>query len=128
MLGTVHLSTLSTRFPERGEPKERKKYPTLHPYAAGGYFSQYKIMQKSWKIIETSANGYSSESILSKSSMNTNMTGLRWFSEIFASLYYGWNSLSIGRLMLQQHKLYFEQGSCSNTWEVKIIWSWIQVK
>ena len=34
----------------------------LNPYAAGGYFGQYKIMLKSWKITETLTNGYSSES------------------------------------------------------------------
>ena len=30
----------------------------VNPYAAGGYFGQYKMMQKSWKMIETLANGY----------------------------------------------------------------------
>ena len=35
---------------------------TLNPNAAGGYFGQYKMMQKSLKMIETLANGYSSES------------------------------------------------------------------
>ena len=30
--------------------------------------------------------------------MNTNMTGFRWFSNIFASLCFGRNSLSIGRV------------------------------
>ena len=35
---------------------------TINPYAAGGYFGRYKMMQKSWKITETLANGYSSES------------------------------------------------------------------
>ena len=34
----------------------------LNPYAAGGYFGQYKMMQKSEKITKTLANGYSSES------------------------------------------------------------------
>ena len=32
------------------------------PYAAGGYFVQYKNMLKSWKMTETLANGYSYES------------------------------------------------------------------
>ena len=34
----------------------------VNPYAAGGYFSQYKMMQKIWKMTETLAHGYSSES------------------------------------------------------------------
>ena len=34
----------------------------LNPYAAGGYFGQYKMMQKFWEMTETLANGYSSES------------------------------------------------------------------
>ena len=38
------------------------KMRLLNPYAAGGYFGQYKMMQKSWKMIETWANGYSFES------------------------------------------------------------------
>ena len=33
----------------------------VSPYVAGGYFGQYKMMQKSWKMTETLANGYSSE-------------------------------------------------------------------
>ena len=33
----------------------------LNPYAAGGLFGHYKMMQKSWKMTETLANGYSSE-------------------------------------------------------------------
>ena len=34
----------------------------FNPYAVGGYFGQYKIMQNSLKMTETLANGYSSES------------------------------------------------------------------
>ena len=34
----------------------------FNPYAAGGWFGNYKIMQKSRKITETLAHGYSSES------------------------------------------------------------------
>ena len=34
----------------------------LNPYAAGGKFWHYKIMQKPEKITETLGNGYSSES------------------------------------------------------------------
>ena len=32
------------------------------PYAAGGEFGQYKMVQKNWKMTETLAYGYSSES------------------------------------------------------------------
>ena len=35
---------------------------TYSPYAAGGYFGQYKVMQKTLKMTETLANGYSFES------------------------------------------------------------------
>ena len=34
----------------------------INPYAAGGEFAQYKMMQKYFKMIETLANWYSSES------------------------------------------------------------------
>ena len=34
----------------------------INSYAAVGYFGQYKMMQKSWKITETLAYRYSSES------------------------------------------------------------------
>ena len=34
----------------------------FNPYTAGGLFGQYKMMQKNWKMIETMAYGYSSES------------------------------------------------------------------
>ena len=34
----------------------------LNPYAAGGQFSQCKMMQNTWEMTETLANGYSSES------------------------------------------------------------------
>ena len=36
----------------------------LNPYAAGGKVGQKQIMQKSWKIAETLANGYSYKSTL----------------------------------------------------------------
>ena len=35
---------------------------SINPYAAGGWFGQYKIMQNIWKMTETLANGYSYES------------------------------------------------------------------
>ena len=34
----------------------------INPYAAGGQFCQYKMMQKSWKMTKTLTHGYSSES------------------------------------------------------------------
>ena len=34
----------------------------FNPYAAGGRFGQYEMMQKPWKMTETLASGYSSES------------------------------------------------------------------
>ena len=34
----------------------------FNSYAAGGKFCKYKMMQKNWKMTETPANGYSSES------------------------------------------------------------------
>ena len=36
--------------------------PSANPYAAGGLFSQYKMMQKTCKMTETQAHGYSSKS------------------------------------------------------------------
>ena len=32
---------------------------SINRYAAGGYFGQYKMMRKTWKMTETLANGYS---------------------------------------------------------------------
>ena len=37
-------------------------YLIFNPYAASGKFGQYKIMQKTWKMTETLAYEYSSES------------------------------------------------------------------
>ena len=62
-----------------------------NPYAAGGWFGQYKMTQKSWKITETLACWYSYESSeWDLSNEYTNMTGFKWFSKIFASLCFGW--------------------------------------
>ena len=49
----VHLSALDESSLSIGR---------VNPYAAGGYFGQYKMMQKIWKMIETLGNGYSSDS------------------------------------------------------------------
>ena len=38
------------------------KHEWVNPQAADGYFSQYKMMQKTLKMTETLANGYSFES------------------------------------------------------------------
>ena len=35
---------------------------SFNPYAAGGLFCQYKMMQKNEKVTKTLAHGYSSES------------------------------------------------------------------
>ena len=48
-------------------------------------------------MTETLANGYSSERTL-REPTNTNMTGFRWFSKIFAPLCLDKSSLSIGRV------------------------------
>ena len=40
---------------------------SFNPYAVGGLFGQYKMMQITWKLTETLALGYSSESTDSKS-------------------------------------------------------------
>ena len=34
----------------------------FNPYAGGGLFGKYKMMQKNWKMTETLAYGYPSES------------------------------------------------------------------
>ena len=47
---------------KRNREREWLKYGLINPYAAGGYFGRYKMIQKSWKMTETLANGYSSES------------------------------------------------------------------
>ena len=36
----------------------------INPYAACGFFGHHKMMQKTWKMTETLAYGYSSESTL----------------------------------------------------------------
>ena len=41
-------------------------YIYINPYAGGGYFGQYKMIQESWKTTETLANWYSSESTQSE--------------------------------------------------------------
>ena len=38
-------------------------YKCFNPYDAGGLFGQYKMMQNTWRMMETLAHGYSSESI-----------------------------------------------------------------
>ena len=66
----------------------------LFPYAPVGYwltlmllvadFTNTKWCKKLKKMTETLAYGYSSES--TQREISNNMTGLRWFSKVFASL------------------------------------------
>ena len=44
--------------------------PAFNPYGAGGSFGHYKMMQKIWKMSETLANGYPSESTQGELSNN----------------------------------------------------------
>ena len=39
--------------------KQNIKEWNLNPYAGGGWFCQYKMMQKNWKMTEILAHGYS---------------------------------------------------------------------
>ena len=73
---------------------------SLYRYAAGGYFIQYKVM---WKITETLAHWYSSESTHESYPMNTNMAGFRWFSKLCIFLRMDERSLSIERVKLHHH-------------------------
>ena len=43
-------------------PHTAVKSLVFNPYAAGGWFGQYKMTQKIWKMTKTLANGYSYES------------------------------------------------------------------
>ena len=68
--------------------------------------AEFKMMQKTWKITETLANGYSSERALCESyPMNTRMTGFRWFlKSCLKSVHVLWTKirLSIGSV---EHKV-----------------------
>ena len=58
-----------------------------NPNAAGGEFGQYEIMQKKSERCLKPWNMGTHLRILSESyPMNTNITGFKWFSRIFASL------------------------------------------
>ena len=62
----------------------------LYPYAAGTKFDQYKMMHKTWKMTETLVHMGTHLSVLCEGYlMNTNMTGFKWFSKIFASKCFG---------------------------------------
>ena len=52
---------------------------TINPYAAGGYFGQYKMTQKYWKMTETLAYGHSSEGTLSELSNGYQHDRVRMF-------------------------------------------------
>ena len=60
----IHLKALAEYVKHSIRRIEKYSFPnlTLNPYAAGGYFGRYKMMQKSCKMTETLENGYSSES------------------------------------------------------------------
>ena len=62
----------------------------LNPYAAGGYFCQYKMMQNSWKMTETLAYGYSSESTPWELSNEYQHGRVKIFPKVFAFLCIGW--------------------------------------
>ena len=61
--------------------------PMINPYATGGSFSQFKMMQK--EMTETLAYGTNLRILSESFPMNTNMTGFRCFSKIFAFLFFG---------------------------------------
>ena len=71
----------------------------LNPYAADGYFGQQKMMQKTFKILSKPCQmGTHLRVLLESFPMNTNVTGFRCFSKIFAPCGLDESSLSIGRV------------------------------
>ena len=62
---------------------------SFNPYAAGGKFGQYKMMQKPEKWLKPWHMGTHLRALNKNYPMNTNMIGPRWFSKIFASLCFG---------------------------------------
>ena len=62
----------------------------FNPYAAGGLFGQYKMMQKKPEKWLKPWHIGSCMRVLSESfQMDTNMTRFRWFSKVFAPLSFG---------------------------------------
>ena len=61
----------------------------FNPYAAGGLFGRYKIIQNPEKWSKPWQMGTQMRVLGESYPMNTNMTGLAWFLKILASLYLG---------------------------------------
>ena len=102
------------------------KHHIFNPYAAVGEFCQYKIMQKSWKITETLGTHMR---VLGESYLvNTNMTGFKWFTKIFALLcFWGKYKLSIGRVKVFFQNFFFNylcyiSSSCESFWYLVSVW------
>ena len=72
-------------------------YP-INRYATGGFFSIHIMMQNNRKNMKPWHTGIHLKVLIESYPMNTNMTGLRWFSNIFASLWMGESIFSIGRV------------------------------
>ena len=84
---TLHLGYLpGLCVPYRRGCSSRKK---VNPYAAGGYFCQYKMMQKGEKCPKPWQIGTHLRVLSEGYPMSTNMPGFRWYSKIFASLRFG---------------------------------------
>ena len=64
----------------------------LNPYAAGGYFGQYKMMQKAVKWSKPWHTGTHLRVLSESITMNTKITRFKGFSKNFASLCFGWKS------------------------------------
>ena len=61
----------------------------FNPYAVGGQFGQYKMMQKTEKSLKPWHMVTHLRVFGESFPVNTNMTGFRWFSKIFVSLCFG---------------------------------------
>ena len=64
------------------DPYRKQTISFFRPYAAGGYFGQYKIMQKKLDWNPGMHMGPHLRVPRENFPMNTNMTGFRWFSKI----------------------------------------------
>ena len=61
--------------------KQDKRNKLLNPYATGGLFCQYKMMQKGEDVSETLASWYSLWVLRKSYLMNRKMIGFRKFSK-----------------------------------------------
>ena len=85
----ISLGKAYSRMPGDLLDKSQWNYDAFNPYAAGGLFCQYKMMQKSRKWLKP-WNMRTHLRVLSKSfQMNTNITGFRCFSKIYTVLCFG---------------------------------------